>query len=187
MSFANEEYQRRLNGPWCDTKDHLRFLFEAVMGYFSPVVIELGVHVGNTTSALLAAAELTNGVLWSADVAADTPELVPPEFLASPVWHLLIGDDCSPEVLAQMPVACDVLFVDSFHTTEHTLAVMEAYIPRVLPGGVALFHDTEWEHPDVQLPGPTGVVAAGIMQYCSRHGLTWENHPGCYGLGVIRL
>lgn len=186
-TFAAGEYQRRVaDGWWIDTRGHLPFLHQTALSYEMPVIIELGVDVGNTTSALLSAVEQVNGMLWSCDI-ADASVKVPAEFVASPHWHLLHGDDCSLEILKQMPDQCEVLYVDTDHTTEHTLAVMNAYVPRVKPGGIALFHDTEWEYPATQLPGPTSTVAAGITQYCEEHNLTWENHHGYYGLGVVRL
>src|SRR5690348_17788993 len=36
----------------------------------------------------------------------------------------------------------DVFFLDTSHEYDHTLAELRAYMPRVAPGGVALFHDT---------------------------------------------
>lgn len=185
MKIFEEYMYRVVNCWWIDTRGHLPFLHACGIAYDHPVIIELGVDQGNTTSALLSAAEEADGALWSCDI-ADASVMVPPAFLASPHWHLLHGDDCSPEILAQMPEQCDVLFVDTDHTTEHTLAVMDAYMPRVKPGGMALFHDTEWAPPANQLPGPTSTVAAGIDRWCRQHGLSWKNRHGWYGLGMVR-
>ena len=38
--------------------------------------------------------------------------------------------------------------------------------------------------PDIALPGPTGEVAKALDDYCEARGLSWENIPGRYGLGV---
>jgi cephalosporin hydroxylase len=164
----------------------MEFMHSVVASYWKPVVIELGVAHGNTTSVLLDAAEQAEGELWSCDLPDAAHLKVPPVFRESERWYLLLGDDTSQDILDQMPGTCDVLFVDSDHTTEHVLAVMEAYMPRVRPGGYALFHDTEWEYPSTQLPEPTGEVARAIGRYCWQYSLMWENRHGSYGLGVVR-
>lgn len=187
MTSVREEYLQRLADPSLDSHGHLAYMHGVVTSYWQPVVIELGVAHGNTTSALLAGVEQTRGELWSCDLPDAAHLKVPSVFRDSPQWHLLLGDDVSQVILDQMPKTCDVLFVDSDHTTEHVLAVMEAYMPRVRAGGVAMFHDTEWEHPSTQLPGPTGEVARAINLFCWKHSQPWENRHGSYGLGVIKL
>jgi predicted O-methyltransferase YrrM len=179
---AAEEYRHRL-GIWTDSQAHLEFLHETVLAYSRPAVIELGVAHGNTTSALLAACGQGSGLLYSCDVRMPH---VPASWCADPHWSLFIGDDLSAEALEFMPAQCDVLFVDSDHSYEHVLRTMELYMPRVKPGGIALFHDTQWVPGDVDLGRPEGRVAHAISAYCESHRLSWENRPGSYGLGVVR-
>jgi cephalosporin hydroxylase len=186
VTSVHEEYLRRLADPSVDSHAHMGFMHDVVTSCRNPVVIELGVAHCNTTSVLLDAVEQVEGELWSCDLPDAEHLKVPPVFRESERWHLLLGDDTSQVILDQMPGTCDVLFVDSDHTTEHVLTVMKAYMPRVRPGGYALFHDTEWEYPSTQLPWPGGEVAIALGRYCKGHGLTWENRPGSYGLGVIR-
>jgi len=81
----------------------------------------------------------------------------------------------------------DVWFLDTSHEYEHTLAELRAYMPRVAAGGIALFHDTNvigW--PGYQWDSDISPVATALNDYCAETGLTWENLPGDYGLGVIR-
>ena len=63
---AAEEYRRRL-GQHSDIRGHLEFLHETALAYPEPVIIELGVAWGNSTSALLSAAGEAGGALWSVD------------------------------------------------------------------------------------------------------------------------
>lgn len=183
---AAEEYQRRL-GTDCDMQDHMAFLHETVRCYPSPVVVELGVAWGNSTSALLSAASATGGTLWSVD-AGEIGAMIPADWWDDPDWRFLQADDLSPRALEWLPGECDVLFVDSDHSYEHVTGVLDAYVPRVKAGGVALFHDTQWHTPgDVDSGRPDGQIAQAITRYCEESGLTWENRPGSYGLGVIRL
>ena len=50
----------------------------------------------------------------------------------------------------------DLLFVDSTHSREATLAEFAAWRPRLAPGAVVAFHD--WRHPDY--PGVTEAIEA---------------------------
>lgn len=188
------EYQYRL-AIRTDIQSHLPYLHDTVLGYRSPVVIELGIQAGNSTSALLSAAGEREGALYSCDIQSREQlraglsggnRRVPEEWWDLPYWHVFHGSDLSAGALAWMPAECDVLFVDTDHSEEHTVAVMEAYMLRVKLGGVALFHDTQWVPGDTDLGKPDGPVARGINRYCRNNGLAWENRPGSYGLGIIK-
>jgi cephalosporin hydroxylase len=173
-------YRARLD-VWSDIVDWLPVLHDTVMTYPKAAVIELGVRTGNSTAALLAAAEWVDGHVWSVDVAAPR---VPDWWQSTGRWTLQVGHDLDPAVLAAMPERCDVLFIDTSHHYDHTLAELRAYVPRVRPGGTVLMHDTELERPD----GWTGIsypVRTAIEDYCAETGLTCEFRSGCYGLGVV--
>lgn len=196
-----QEYLDRLD-IWTDIRGHLQFMHETVLSYTNPVVIELGIQAGNSTSALLAAVSVTHGTLYSCDIQTREQlklgivpgsgglRRVPDDWWDLPFWKTMCGttgDDLSAEAREWLPDECDVLFVDTEHTTEHVLAVMDEYMPRVKEGGVALFHDTHWTPGDYDSPYPEGPVAKGIDQYCKAHGLSWEDRPGSYGMGVVQL
>ena len=183
---AAEEYRRRL-GQHSDIRGHLAFLHETALAYPEPVIIELGVAWGNCTSALLAAAGEAGGTLWSVDAGEvhDTG-MIPADWRDDPHWQFLKADDLSDEARAWLPAECDVLFVDSDHSHGHVTGVLAAHLARVKPGGVALFHDTQFRYPDVDLGEPTGEVAKALDDWCGSHGITWENRPGSYGMGVVR-
>jgi cephalosporin hydroxylase len=90
-------------------------------------------------------------------------------------------------VQALLPAEVDVLFIDTSHEYGHTLAELRAYMPRVTPGGVALFHDTRifgtWSGEGDTIPP----VARALDGYCAEAGLSWENLDGEYGMGIIRV
>jgi len=185
-----EEYARRAADK-SDISLHLPVLFEAVATRQKPVVVELGTRSGNSTAALLAAAEQAGGQVWSVD---NDPAVSPAVFPwgEHPAWHFTLGDSVSPEVLSVLPERIDVLFVDTSHTYEQTLAECHAWIPRIVAGGIALFHDTQY-HPcynfqeDYDLGEPTGPVSRALNTYCKESGLTWENRSGSYGLGILAV
>lgn len=183
MSDLIAEYRRRLAEP-SDIQGHLEFMHLEVADRPGAVVIELGTRSGNSTAALLAGTEYTGGTVWSCDIEA--PQ-VPDRWYSLPSWRFLQADDLSGRAAGILPAECDVLVIDTSHEYRHTLAELRVYAPRVRPGGVVLMHDTEWEPPVVQLPGPTGEVAHALDTYCLESSRHWVNRPGCYGMGVIRL
>lgn len=190
MSELGWEYQQAAHGPWHDLRGHIPFLRECVT-MPAPVIIECGVRRGRSTRAFLLAASNRDGQVWSVDLA---PPDVPPVIRDHPRWHFLQADDLSSEAQAWLPASCDVLFLDAHdddwtvdQLIKHVLAELEAYVPRVRPGGLVLAHDTQWEPRDTDLGAPVGGVAQALDIYCADTGLEWSNRPGYYGLGVLRI
>ena len=173
---------------WSDIQEYMPFLHEQARSRPGCRVLELGARRANSTLAFLAGCAESDGHVWSCDI-ADVRRLgdgIGP-FARSPRWTFVHGDDMSPDVQAQLPASADVLFIDTSHYYDHTLAELRAYMPRVAPGGVALFHDTNvmaW--PGYQWDRDVSPVAAALDEYCQEAGVTWENLPGAYGMGVIR-
>lgn len=180
MTFDLAEYEARLE-PWSDIQGHMPFLRETAERYADPVIIELGTRSGQSTSCFLAAIR-DGGHLWSVDV--NTPD-VPAHWHELPRWHFLRADDVSALARAWLPAQCDILFIDTSHEQEHTLAELRAYAPRVREGGMILLHDTQWVPGDKDLGEPSGPVALALNLYCTETGLLWHNRPGFYGLGVL--
>jgi cephalosporin hydroxylase len=162
-------------GQSSDISLHLPFLYDSAQG---GTVIELGVRTGNSTAAFLAA----GAEVWSVDT--EDPA-VPGEWHENPRWHFLCGDDLDPEVLAALPATAGVVFIDTVHTYDHTLAELRAYAPRA--SRLVLLHDTQWVPGMVDAGTPTGPVAQAIDDYCAEAGLEWRNRPGSFGLGVIEV
>jgi len=182
LGSFQSEYEKRL-AAWSDIQEHLPFLYEHAAK--SKSVLELGVRSGISTAALLAGVERSGGNLWSVDI--EKPR-VPEWWFVSPIWGLTIGDDLDPEVARLQPDKIDMLFIDTTHFYEQTMAELRVYVPRVNPGGIACCHDTELP----ALPGyPEGyesfMVAKALEAFCAETGLKWENRTGSYGLGVIRI
>lgn len=157
---------------------------QAVLDRPGAVVTELGSVPGLSTTMFLSAIEEAGGELHSADL---LPAQVPAGWHDLPYWHRVQGDDLQPATAGLLPDRCDVLFIDSDHGYEHTLAELRLYVPRVRPGGVVLLHDTQWDEGNIDLGGPGGPVARALDTYCAETGLAWENLPGSFGLGMIRI
>lgn len=187
VSTARDGYMDRLS-RWSDIQEYLPFLYETARACDKVRVLELGARRGNSTLAFLAGAAESGGHVWSCDIddVRRFADGIGP-FGTLPGWTFVHGDDMDPAVQARLPEQVDVWFLDTSHEYEHTLAELRAYMPRVAPGGVALFHDTNlmgW--PGYEWDRDVSPVAAALDEYCAETGLGWENLPGVYGLGVIR-
>ena len=140
-------------------------------------VLELGVRSGNSTSAFLAAAEANDGHVWSADT--ERPD-VPASWHDSGLWTFIQGDDLTLKPPAE---AFDIVFIDTSHHYEHTLAELRRYVPLVAKGGTVLLHDTLLAHVDYE-PKPFPVTLA-LAAFCTETGRGWTEHGGRTGFGEI--
>lgn len=147
-------------------------------------IIECGTRGGYSACAFLAGIERAGmgGELWSVDIA---PPMVPDWWHDLPFWHSITADSVSPEALAFCPDGVDILFCDTSHFYEQTLNELLAYAPKVRPGGIILIHDTDTIENGTAMKCPDMVPA--IEEFCKRTGLTWYQHPGWNGLGVIEI
>lgn len=170
-------YRQRCAQP-SDIFEHLPVLFCTVIEQNAQAVVELGVRSGNSTAALLAAVERTGGHLWSVDIGL--PQW-PTEFYQSEHSTLIVGDDMA--VAGELPDQIDVLFIDTSHHYEHTLAELRLYGPRAT---TILLHDTELEHPyRAPATDPAFPVKCAVEVWCAEAGRPWRNLTNCYGLGII--
>jgi predicted O-methyltransferase YrrM len=172
---------------WSDIQEYLPYLHEQACSYENVRVLELGARRGNSTMAFLAAAEKADGHVTSVDIVnviRDPKGMMP--WSRSRRWTFIHGDDMDEKIQARLPAQVDVLFLDTSHEYEHTLAELNTYMPRVAPGGIALFHDTRllgYKCPRENYPA----VRLALDDYCEKTGFSWEDIPGKYGLGVIRI
>ena len=188
VTTLQDAYRDRLSRP-SDIREYLPFLHQEAGRAECGRVIEFGTRKGNSTLAFLAAVEKRGGGhVWSVDV-SDCPR--DPEGMAPwarhPLWTFIRGDDMDPTVQSLLPARCDVLFIDTSHEYDHTLAELRAYVPRVAPGGVVLMHDTHvmgW--PGYEWDRDVSPVWAALDDYCGETGLEWQDMPGRYGLGILR-
>ena len=165
-----------------DIVEYLPLLYAYTRLYQEARVLEIGTRDGNSTLAFLAAALETGGHVWSVDLDPGVPGnpdgMLP--WKDDPRWTFTCGDAADPAVAACQPEQVDVLFIDAGHMYAETKAELEIYMPRVRPGGTALFHDTRLDWDDFG-------VRRALDFYCRLHDLAWHDLPGTYGLGVVTL
>jgi predicted O-methyltransferase YrrM len=129
-----------------DISDHLGTLFFFATNARPQLIVELGTRGGESTCALLAAAEESSAAVLSIDM----DECGGLDLPYRERWTFVRGDDVEfgrdrfPEWCGQNgrdPVI-DVLFIDTSHEYEHSKAEIEAWFPHLAPGAVVIFHDT---------------------------------------------
>jgi len=149
-----------------DTWAHLPFLRDVAKGN----ILEIGVHCGVSTTALLAGLEEHGGHLWSVDIHPSCRYV----WYGHPQWTFFCpwsGDAVTPD----LPL--DVVFIDGDHSYDYVLADLSIWTPKVRSGGVVLLHDAD----SASFPG----VRKAIDEYCGTHGLKHKLRSGSSGLEVI--
>lgn len=163
-----------------DIYEHLPTFVSLVEDLKAKTVIELGTRGGVSTVAWLYGLEKTDGHLWSVDV-DPAPELQHPR------WTFIQGDDLSVDTINRLPEEVDIVFIDTSHEYQQTVAELNVYRWMVRPGGKIVLHDTELAHPLGVPVQPRFPVKTAVEEFCFEEGLSWTNTPGCFGLGVIDI
>jgi len=162
-----------------DINEHLPTFVALVEKLDAKNVVELGTRSGVSTIAWLYALE-GRGHLTSVDI---DPR---PDIGDYDHWTFIQGDDCTPDVFAQMPAAADIVFIDTSHDYAQTCSELNLYHWLVRKGGIIVLHDTELAHPEFVIGKPFPVKRA-IDEFCRAEGFEWENHTNCFGLGIIKI
>ena len=147
-SCPDSELQRILAGSAerSDISDHLGDIYFHALDSPSELIVELGTRGGESTRALLGAANATDRQVLSVDVdPCGTVDLPHTER-----WHFVQADDvqfgrenfsdwCET---ANLPPRIGTLFIDTSHLYEHTREEINAWFPHLVDGALVLFHDT---------------------------------------------
>lgn len=200
--MAHEELARRydvLCRTPSDINEHLPTFVQAVQDLNATKVIELGVRFGVSTIAWLHALR-GRGRLWSvdcsfpipanphSDVGLDNVNLLDPQgpLGVQDHWLFLLGYDTWRSVLDALPNQVDIVFLDTNHVYEETLAELDLYLPRVRAGGRIYLHDTNIETTgNAVTPQPPYPVRTAMEEFSAHRGLECTHVPNCSGLGTI--
>ena len=139
-------------GHWADAPadihDHLGALFAEAVAARPRLIVELGTRGGVSTRALLAAAEVADAHVLSVDIVDCPLTDIPERFLRR--WSFVRADDVAfagqpfSDFCAErsLPALAEAILIDTSHHYEHTRAELTAWLPRLAPRGVMMFHDT---------------------------------------------
>lgn len=181
---VNGELTNILNSAeMIDTRSHLQFLASHASG--SKNVLEIGVDVGHTTSALLAGVEISGGHLYSVDINPACGIV----YNSHPQWTFINRAE-DKDMLMKMftphidGAFFDLIYIDGDHSYEGVKADLETAFALIKSPGLILMHDVLALDPPNSFPGVrrafdeievSGKVAGKYIR------------QGSYGLGVISI
>jgi predicted O-methyltransferase YrrM len=165
MSDALGKYARRnglLAGTDKTTTHAYGPLYDALFGPYrerARRVLEIGVHTG--ASVLAFADFFVNATIDGVDI--DYRDL---KFgINHPRIAYYLLDGTSPDTAAKLGGSYDVIVEDASHRPDHQVASLDAFAPRLSPGGVYVIEDI----------GDVG-VRPRLEETAARHGLAMEWH-----------
>ena len=151
---------------WVDCEPHYPTLISLARD--AKTVIEWGVRGGVSTWALLEGLP-DDGHLYSVDI---DHCIVPPRVSEDPRWTFIVGDDLDPAVRTQLPSHADIVFIDTSHTYEQTVAELEI-APDYTPSRIVMH--------DVNQPQ----VRKAVDEFCNRTGWRMVAYEDPYGLATL--
>ncbi len=157
-----------LADAWQDMAPHVATLTRHASE--ATTVVEWGVRGAVSTWAILDGLP-SDGRLYSVDIdpaVADAPDRVRWDSR----WTLLIGDDLSPHVQAQLPDHADLVFIDTSHTYEQTVGEL-AYALTLTPSRIVLH--------DYVMPS----VTKAVDEFCAREEWVLVDNELPYGLATL--
>ena len=140
--MLDRAYVEKLSERFTDIREHLLTLYDLAVKINAKIIVELG--AGQSTYALMAAANKTGGQLWSIDVLEDAylrewPQGKQDLKLCDHLTQI-VADDIYIGNGWEDPI--DFLFIDTSHQYEHTLNELKIWTPLVRKGGIICMHDT---------------------------------------------
>ena len=137
------EEVRRFATRRSDINEHLPRLFVESLRMQPRLIVELGVRGGASTFVFERVAQRCDAALVSVDIEDCT------QASRYPHWHFVQSDDVAfaerfPAWCAEhdLPAAIDVLFIDTSHVYDHTVAEIDAWFPLLADRALVFFHDT---------------------------------------------
>lgn len=164
-----------------DINEHLWTLFNIVQELGAKCVVELG--AGQSTYVLATAVKETGGEFFSVDLDPSAHQRGFPEgrgiLQKEPRYHFIPGNDL--DAVSRWKRWIDFLFIDTNHIREHTKAELEAWAPRVRPGGKIALHDTH------HLSGHAVGCKAGLEDFLRENPDCFEvrHIESCGGLSIL--
>ncbi len=121
-----------------DMRQHLATLYMLTCELNLRTIVELGTRSGESTIALLEAAKILGGQVYSIDInpCLEAKRIVN-QYGLSQYWTFIQGNDL--EIQWEKPI--DHLFIDTTHTFDHTLKELKKYEQFVRKGGIITMHD----------------------------------------------
>lgn len=168
MTDVNIVYTAMCNDRTLDMCQHLPLLKSLATGD----VLEIGVHCGISTTALLAGLEDNGGHLWSIDQHTSCRY----------VWfgheqHTFICADSHTFDFLDQDRQFNLVLIDGDHSYDGCMVDLERWSKKLKYGGILLCHDVE--APD--FPG----VRKAVDDFCNKYSLNHSTRSGSFGMEEI--
>lgn len=203
--YEFREIQRRSREP-TDISDHLERLFVEAMQVSPDTIVECGVRGGESTFVFEHVARLTDADVVSVDIEKTS------HTTDYDNWRFVQSDDIDFAAEFEgwcdengIDAAIDVLFVDTSHRYEHTVAEIDAWFPHLSEDAAVLFHDTNMQRfyqREDRTIGLSPLNNRGVIRAIEDHfnctldetksfvtvmdGFVLKQYPLCSGLAVLR-
>lgn len=160
-----DEIRVRVQSRRSDISTHLETIFLTTVLARPRLIVELGVRGGESSFALQRAARRTGAWLVSCDVDDSSKEVwYEHAFFIQSDDVKFAGEFAHWASATGIPTEIDVLFIDTSHEYEHTVAEIHGWFPHLSDAAIVIFHDTR------------------ISGFWPRHDLTfgwgWDNRRG---------
>ena len=119
--------------------------------YSAPqTIVEIGVRNGGSTTALLLAAQENKAKSF---ISIDIRKKYGNKFAGQKPWKFVHGDSRDPELPKKHGIKdIELFFLDSSHQKEDTEKELRIWLPLIINGGYAAFHDTKTFASGVKAP-----------------------------------
>ena len=135
--LTREQLQRIPCYGMSDIGLHLPILFTWLVGMNATRVLEIGTREGHSTTSMLGAMSITNGLLTSADMNAP-----PPHLRNAPHFDFIqLPSDRAFEKLVADKRKFDAVFIDGWHSYRQTKRDFENALRVITPNGFIFIHD----------------------------------------------
>lgn len=164
--------------PQDDSTSHEEkmILYEEIKTLKPKHVVETGTHRGLTTLYLLHALwENGEGHLNTADPyewGAKGNFRKFPELEAHVTWHNTRGS----EMITGLPEGVDFAFIDGFHEKHEVVEELDVLLPKLAPGAVVYFHDTNGRNEHCDVPGAIEEKGLSVKYLKTQNGMAKYIH-----------
>lgn len=170
-----------------DSRQFSALVFGLALTMRAKTIVDLGVRDGGFSAPLLAAAEITGGIVHGVDIV--TPSFAP----TSKAWRFTKGD--ARDFLGFFKGTIDIVSIDDFHGEDHVFEELAVAWGRLSRNGIIMMHDTmhSGSHPLYNLTehrdgvflgrGPAGALGRFLAVNLDVEYFTF---PVSHGLTVIR-
>ena len=137
--IENKEVKRLWNTHKGIKKKFFDFLYNDLLLYKKPKILEFGVRHGASTALFLDVCNKNDGILYSVDVNDYSYQF------KSNKWKFLQSkDDDYAKVEKNIPQEFDIIFLDTIHKAGHVSKIFFHYYKKLKVGGMFIIDDISW-------------------------------------------